>query len=229
MNNFSKYNSLEPIVIIILIYIVGAIFQIIPALNLFSGQSSIVLMVLVLFTMMFFSKGNFKIYGFKKTKLKTYIFSIIITFMYVLIYTVITIYFLHILPKHTNDNNHPLVLKILTLFIFAPISEELMFRGYLQTNLVHLNNKGIYIFNIFINLSIIITAFLFGMFHFGILLKEANLPYTFSLVLYTFLLGIISGYFKEKSGSIYPSIAIHSFANIISGIFVFILIRINHI
>jgi len=198
------------------------VFQIIPSLRLFYGQISLIDLILALFVMLLFSKGNIKIYGFKKAKIKIYGFSILITFIYVFICSFVQYRFLRVCRSDSTVTDTPIFLLLFTSIIIAPVAEELMVRGYLQTSLAHLNNKGIRLFKTYINLPVIISALLFGLAHLGILARGANFLFVFFTIIYSFFLGIISGFFKEKSGSIYPSIVIHSFANIISAVFIFI-------
>lgn len=227
MNNIFKSKFLKPIFLVMLIYSFGLIFQIIPALRLFYGQISLMDLFLILFVMIFISKIKIKEFGFKKAKFKTYIFSIIITFIYVFSFSLIQYQILKVRNINSSENNYPLVLMILVPFLIAPISEELIFRGYLQESLADLKNKGFRIYKVYLNIPIIISALLFSIAHLGIITKGVNLSFVFCTMIFAFFLGLISGYYKEKSESIYPSIVIHSFANLISALSIFVFTRLD--
>ncbi len=220
MNKEFAYKTIKPILIFIILFSVGFVFQIISCLRLFYGQRSLIYLILSLFVMMVLSKGNIKMYGFKKAKIKIYIISILITFIYVFICSIVQFRLLQVCRSNSMDTDTPIFLLLFTSIIIAPVAEEFMTRGYLQTSLAHLNNKGIRLFKVYINLPVIISALLFGLAHLGNLASDSNFLFVFYIIIYSFLLGIISGYFKEKSGSIYPSCAIHSFANFLSPVFI---------
>lgn len=81
------------------------------------------------------------------------------------------------------------------LFIaFAPgFSEEILFRGYLQTRLLERWSPGMAIF---------VSALLFAVFHL--------IPHT---IVFAFPLGIWFGYIAWKTGSIWPTILAHALIN----------------
>lgn len=224
MNKEFVYKTLKPIFVFIVIYFFGLIFKIVPGWLLFRGQVSIIYLILVLFVMKFASKPSFKMYGFTRTTLKNYLIALFITSIFVFLCILINFYYLRVYPGD-GEGSSSLILIVLTSLILGPFVEELICRGYLQTNLAHLKHKGIRLFNIFINLPIIVPALIFGLAHFSVLTKGASFPYIFYLIITAFFFGIISGYFREKSGSIYPSIVIHSFANLLNPILSSIFLR----
>lgn len=105
--------------------------------------------------------------------------------------------------KMTFD--HPLyfLLTTVTITVLAPILEETLFRGFLQSFLrKHLGVKQ----------AIVITSFCFSCFHFSWGQGWNNIPIIASL----FPLALFLGYLYEKQGSLFASISMHASFNTIS-------------
>jgi sodium transport system permease protein len=91
------------------------------------------------------------------------------------------------------------IITILSIAVITPIGEEIAFRGYLFAAFQSKNKPWRVVF---------ISAALFASFHVvspGVLSFERFAP--------SFFLGLILGYVRYKSGSIWPSIAIHMIHN----------------
>jgi ABC-2 type transport system permease protein/sodium transport system permease protein len=104
---------------------------------------------------------------------------------------------LHELADQRRDLPHILVL--LSFAIVPAVVEELFFRGWLFSAL----EKRMHPWN-----AILLSALLFGMFHIitgGILLAERLLPTT--------LLGVVLGWVRWRSGSVWPGIVLHMLHN----------------
>lgn len=86
----------------------------------------------------------------------------------------------------------PNILDCISACIMAPLTEELLFRGFVLKNLSRVNIK----FGIFA------SAFLFGLAH-------GNIPQ----FLFAFPVGILLAYITVKSGSLIPSITVHLVVN----------------
>ena len=110
--------------------------------------------------------------------------------------------------------------RFLLATILGPIVEEIVFRGYIQTiigiELIKKHATGFWF-------PIIITALLFGLGHFTAL-RRVDISQTLGIVSMAFVIGIASGYFKEKHKSIVPSVYLHIATNFGSGIIVAILL-----
>lgn len=95
--------------------------------------------------------------------------------------------------------SHPLHLFLgsLTIILLAPLIEETLFRGFLQSYLrKYLGSKH----------ALVLTALCFSFFHYSPEQKIANLPIIASLFALSLFLGLV----YEKSGSLFSSILLHS-------------------
>ncbi|TCP70108.1 CAAX prenyl protease-like protein [Baia soyae] len=90
-------------------------------------------------------------------------------------------------------------LTFLAVCLLAPIAEEILFRGYLQTLFTH------YVGRIF---SVILTALLFSLYH-------VDVASFFPL----FFTGIIFGIFREVFKSVWAASALHMFMNMLFSLF----------
>lgn len=100
---------------------------------------------------------------------------------------------------------HPLylLLAVLTIVLFAPIVEEILFRGFLQSFIrQHLGNKQ----------AIFITSVLFALFHYSPEQGLSNLTIIGSLFVFSLFLGFV----YEKRGSLPTPIALHALFNMVN-------------
>lgn len=112
--------------------------------------------------------------------------------------------------KMTFGNPLYLFLTILTIVFFAPIIEETLFRGFLQSFIrQHLGPKK----------AIGITATLFAFFHYSPEQGLGNIPIVGSLL----ALALFLGFVYEKKGSLFAPIALHASFNLISVLNLFFL------
>ena len=100
-------------------------------------------------------------------------------------------------------------MMILYFVIGAAIQEEVIFRGLLQTTLARQFPTTLSFFGTSVSYSAIIIALLFGVIH-----LEVN-PITAAAA---FVLGLLSGELRRRSGSLLPSILVHAVFNAFSAI-----------
>jgi membrane protease YdiL (CAAX protease family) len=109
------------------------------------------------------------------------------------------------LPQFVTNST---ILTILLVYIVLPaICEEIFMRGLITEELSFL--KGSIRFrSIDISTPVIVTAFLFGVMHLFPLDSKSFINF-----LAPFIIGIIAGYYKEKSGSLFPAFIVHASSN----------------
>jgi hypothetical protein len=104
-----------------------------------------------------------------------------------------------------------IIQKIVLAILLAPIVEEIVFRGYIQTILGFALAKYKTTGKIFW-LPIIITSIIFSLLHFTAI-KSVSIYQTLSIVTLALAIGLFAGYYKEKYNSLIPSINLHIFSN----------------
>lgn len=90
-------------------------------------------------------------------------------------------------------------------FMITPIAEELIFRGWIydwSSKIVKLS-------------PVLITALLFGL-HLWQYFGYRIVPFAIFQISYTFMLGLLFGKIREKSGNIYLSVLLHVLINYVS-------------
>jgi hypothetical protein len=92
-----------------------------------------------------------------------------------------------------NSSSLALILTFISICILTPISEELLFRGYILDSLNRLHGKWP---------AIIISSLLFGLVHFD--------PFTIGMAT---IGGAIYGWIRIRTGSLIPGIVAHSMWN----------------
>jgi uncharacterized protein len=105
-----------------------------------------------------------------------------------------------------------LFLVFLKYVILPAVSEEIFMRGLMQTNLDFIQGS-ISLRSIQLTAPVTVTAFLFGAMHLFPLGSKGFLNF-----LTAFILGLIAGYHREKSGSLFPAFAAHASYNFWGGI-----------
>lgn len=100
--------------------------------------------------------------------------------------------------------------SIVFVWIYASTCEEIFTRGLLQSFLAPLAKYG---FNLFkrwrLSLPVLFSGLFFGMMHI-VAIDKMGPP----VIVFTSILGIIAGYYREKTESLIPAIIIHALFNI---------------
>lgn len=105
--------------------------------------------------------------------------------------------------KSTFDNPVYFVLAVISIVILAPLIEETLFRGFLQTYIrQHLGSRQ----------AIFITSACFSLFHYSAGQGLGNI----SIILSLFILALFLGFLYEKQGSILAPMILHASFNTVS-------------
>jgi uncharacterized protein len=103
---------------------------------------------------------------------------------------------------------------VVFVWLYASISEEVFVRGLIQSSLSPLTKYGFTVFERRISLPVLISALLFGLVHLMQSVMGAGGYQVLIIVLSAFVLGLIAGYQRERTGSLVPAIMMHIFANV---------------
>ncbi len=107
--------------------------------------------------------------------------------------------------KTTLESPAMTILALISIVIIAPVVEEFLFRGALQTYLKRRMQP---------KTAIMVASACFGLFHFSAEQGFGNI----SLIVSLFVFGSFLGYVYEKQGSLYASIGMHMAFNFISSV-----------
>ncbi len=119
------------------------------------------------------------------------------TFAGLSLLTVVSTYFIY--------DYVPVLSKVLYFIFIVGLGEELLFRGYLQSSFNRYFGKPFSIGNVRFGWGLIIASILFGLTH-SLLVVPPLWPWA----LFTFVLGLILGYIREKDGSILSAVLLHA-------------------
>lgn len=103
---------------------------------------------------------------------------------------------------------------VVFIWLYASISEEVFARGLIQSTLSRLTKYGFTVFERRISLPVLISALLFGLVHLMQSVMGTGGYQVLIIVLSAFVLGLIAGYQRERTGSLVPAIMVHMFANV---------------
>ena len=99
----------------------------------------------------------------------------------------------------------PVVSKILYYIFIVGLGEELFFRGYLQSSFNRYFGKPFSIGKVRFGWGLLLSAILFGLIH-----ALVAVPPLWPWALFTFILGLILGFIREKDGSILAAVLLHA-------------------
>lgn len=106
---------------------------------------------------------------------------------------------------------------ILYFWIGAPIQEETIFRGLIQTVAEHRYSKQLRLGKLTLPVSALISAALFGMVHIATINAGASVSTALFTVCGAFVLGLVAGWLRARAQSLLPGIVVHALFNIILG------------
>jgi membrane protease YdiL (CAAX protease family) len=163
------------------------------------------------------SRGRLAEYGFQHAglgQLKTaFIFGSVVA---VIVHVVIAIVWTLFPPaaSHPALAGSSFIRTVFTVWIVASTSEEVVHRGLIQSFLKPLAVYGVHIGRIRLSLPVIVAAVLFGVLHIMLLTMGADGRLVGGIVATAIVLGVVAGYYREKTGSLMPAILIHMLFNV---------------
>ncbi len=166
------------------------------------------------------NKGKLTNYGFKKPVLfkffkVSFITIGIVIASFILGNILFNVILRHLFPTGNNAGfpDQSLLERILTVWIWSSICEEVLVRGLVQSFIQDIKTK---IFRL--SIPVIISGLFFGSMHLSLIFAGMGLWFVCSIVFFTSTVGILAAYYREKSESILPSIWIHILANILGSL-----------
>ena len=196
----------EPIVDITILRHYMALMETDAFLLSISAIGSTLLAVPLVFLIAKFKKGsNLKEYfSLKSFCRKTLLFWILATFLMLIAEDVITTLFtIQEIPSFMMNISYPndasKILLVLGVAFFAPVLEEVIFRGFL---LKGLSNSFLGVWG-----AIIISSFIWASIHF---------QYELVYLVMIFVTGLVFGYAKVKTNSLFIPIVMHMLFNLVA-------------
>lgn len=101
----------------------------------------------------------------------------------------------------------------LFVFLYASIAEEFLFHGFLMNFLKPLEAVHIVLLKRKISLPVIVSALAFSAVHLIVITTGVTPLFLLRIVLFTFCLGIVSGYYQEKHNNHCYAIIVHMTGN----------------
>jgi len=166
--------------------------------------------------------GTFKEFGFQKSKdlkfLKFFLVSlgiIIGAFIFgnILFNGILRFALGFGMPEKTFPPTSILT-NILTVWIWSSLCEEVLTRGLVQSLMQ--KHKGLRFLRL--SLPVWISGLFFGAMHLSLLKADMDGLFVGFIVFNTTVIGILAGYYREKSGSLIPAIIVHVLANIVGSL-----------
>jgi membrane protease YdiL (CAAX protease family) len=103
---------------------------------------------------------------------------------------------------------------IAVIWISASIAEEVLTRGLVQGFLEPLKGYGLRVFRLRLSIPVIVGAVFFGLMHLALLSTGAAAAAVVTIALFAVVLGLVAGYYRESTGSLWPAILVHFLFNL---------------
>jgi membrane protease YdiL (CAAX protease family) len=175
---------------------------------------------LSLIAMWLLGKGRFSDYGFRLPVGESGRRSTLIRWLLIGIIAVAVGALATLAILITGAIGNPLVKElnigqiILFIWIFSSCIEEIFTRGFLQSHLAKALGSEPKIPILRVDRPTFISALFFASMHLVILKSGADIKSAVIIVLFTFIVGLLAGNERSRSGSLIPAIGVHMLANI---------------
>lgn len=107
---------------------------------------------------------------------------------------------------------------VIMVWIIASICEEVLHRGLVQGLLEPLRDWGLAVSGVRLSVPVIVAAVLFGAVHIMLLTMGTDSNLVAGIVGSAIILGLVAGYYREKTGSLIPAILVHMLFNVFGGV-----------
>ena len=111
---------------------------------------------------------------------------------------------------------------IVGIWIYASIAEEILTRGLVQGYLKPLAERGVIHSETRISVPVLVGALFFALMHIAMVTLGVDTVSVIATIVSAFVLGIIAGYYYEKTGSLAPAILVHMLFNVAGSIMFFL-------
>ena len=154
-------------------------------------------------------------YGFKIATLRHLALALVLGVVFALGLKTLS----HILPLGAGPDMGDLKQwqVILFFWIGAPIQEETIFRGFIQSVVELRHPLQFKLGKVALPFSVLISALLFAAVHIATVRLGASLSEALFVVGGAFVLGILAGWLRSMSGSLLPAILAHALFNMLAG------------
>jgi membrane protease YdiL (CAAX protease family) len=171
------------------------------------------LIIFDVFVITIVSKGKLKEFGFRGFRIHDLPRPLFYIFIIAFSTNLLNKYFLKFegVALHPQDKTYLLFL----ILLIGPITEEMTFRGLVQSVLQKLNWDFKKLRNIGFSFPVLFSASIFGVVHLTNVLVGSSWQSAIYISFTAFLGGLILAYYREKTGSVLISILLHMFANAI--------------
>lgn len=114
--------------------------------------------------------------------------------------------------RHEIFSKTPLLMLVSTI-IFAPLGEEILFRGFFQNMLEGWKKYGIKLPMLRLSLPVILSAVMFSLFHLMLFSSGMGSARVMLTLITSFFVGLTAGFFQEKHENFVYAVIVHITAN----------------
>jgi membrane protease YdiL (CAAX protease family) len=183
------------------------------------------MLALSLVLMLILGKGRLAKYGFRtptRSQVKSALAFGSIAAVAVHIVLAVTWNLLPTPGSHPVMEGASFLQTVISVWIIASTCEEVFLRGLIQGFLEPHREAGATLFGLRLSLPVITAAVLFGTMHIMLFTVGAETALVTATVAAAIILGLVAGYYRERTGSLVPAILIHMLFNMYGSLSQFI-------
>ncbi|MBD3236025.1 MAG: CPBP family intramembrane metalloprotease [Candidatus Eisenbacteria bacterium] len=113
---------------------------------------------------------------------------------------------------------YPVWQEILFIWIYASLAEEVVTRGLVQGFLDPLRGRGIRLGGLLLSTPVLVGALFFGAMHLSLFTVGFHPAVVIRIVIFATLIGLVAGYYRERSRSLWPAFLAHASANVVGSV-----------
>ena len=176
------------------------------------------MLIIAVLLIIIIGKSKFSNFGFKGAPFKVVLKSIFLAFGVSLVLFLAFGIYMNITSSVASSQSPfmegSFLSMIILVWIIASSIEEIFYRGFLQTYLEPLKDIGLKFGKVYLSLPVILAAVMFGFMH---LCLKGMLPWVMVrfIIFSATVLGLIAGYYREKTGSLIPAYFVHLTFNVV--------------
>lgn len=168
--------------------------------------------------MTFISKEGMESFGIRLPNKNSWLMGVLLTFLGAIFVNFLVGYG-GITDRHPVFSDFSPIEAVFIFIICAPISEELLFRGWVMQITDPLKSRGIHLGGVFLSLPNCIATLWFVLDQLQLFFMEMGWQFVLAALCSAVFMGLITGYYREKTDSLFVAIVLHSLFNAIGCVF----------
>jgi membrane protease YdiL (CAAX protease family) len=173
----------------------------------------VLMALLAIGLMLILGRGSLAAFGFRRPDRVAWLRLVAVVFIAEVVTSLAFLPAPHEGPGHFAED-FGFLETVIGVLVIASLCEEILARGLVMGILAPLADRGLGGGRLRLSLPVIVAALYFAAMHVPLLVMGIDTWMGIQILVSTFLLGLIAGYFRERSASLLPAYVAHMLANV---------------